>query len=154
MTPSETLVMEHQCSRLVLEMARLNDAAQFMAAAELFASDAVLFHPLQPDVPLRGRVAIAEALQHRPSHMLSHHVCTNIIIDVEADGQAHGQTYYTVYLQPGGAVRSQPFVFDGTVYVGTYQDKYIRTVDGWKISERVGRHRLLWQPETAKNPNP
>jgi hypothetical protein len=143
---SGTLWARHQCERLVIDLASLNDRSQFQAAANLFCEDGVMYHPMQPDIPWRGRPQIVESLQRRPVDTLSHHVCTNIAIDMQSDASAFGTTYYTVYLQPGGETKSGPFVFDGTVYVGTYRDSFVRTSDGWRIHERRGCHRFLIQP--------
>lgn len=135
--------IEHHCRRLVLEVARRNDGPEPAAAAELFTPDALLYHPLAPDVPLRGRAAIAAALARRPAGVLTHHVVSNVVVDVDGDKCARALSYYTVYLQPGGVQRYQPFSFDGTVYVGTYDDRFRLTADGWRIVERIGRHRFV-----------
>ncbi|MFW0783507.1 nuclear transport factor 2 family protein [Gordonia sp. CPCC 206044] len=57
------------------------------------------------------------------------HIITNHLIDFDGDDTAHGTNY--VYaegeMKSGGAIKA----------IALNKDRYVRTPDGWKISERV-----------------
>ena len=44
---NQVMAIEFQCRSLALELARCNDEAQFVAAAERFASNGEMVHPLR-----------------------------------------------------------------------------------------------------------
>lgn len=142
MSPEQRLLIEHDCRRLSLEFARLNDGGRYEEVAALFTPDGVFCRPLAPESALRGREAILTDLRCKPADVMSHHVCSNVLIDVLSEEEAVGSTYFTVYWQRGGVTRDRPFVFAGTVYVGTYGDRYRRTGEGWRIAERRGTNRF------------
>jgi len=139
----ERLQVEQACRRLSLEFARLNDAGRYEELAALFTPEGVLSRPLAPDVDLRGRDAILQDIRRKPPGAMSHHVCSNVLVDVLSNEEAVGSTYFTVYLQLGGATPHEPFQFEGTVYVGTYVDRFRRTAEGWRIAERRGVNRFF-----------
>ena len=57
------------------------------------------------------------------------HILTNHLVDFDDDDHAHGTNY--VYaeceMRSGGAIKA----------IALNRDKYVRTSDGWKISERI-----------------
>ncbi len=143
MEETTRLAIEAACRRLSLEFARRNDAGEYEVLAGLFAEDGVLCRPLAPDAVLNGRAEILADMRRKPGDVITRHICTNILVDVIDDSRAKGSTYYTVYLQSGVSDASQVFTFDGTVYVGDYLDRYVRTRRGWRIAERRGRNRFV-----------
>lgn len=145
MSPEQRMLIEHDCRRLSLEFARLSDSGRYEDLAALFTPDGVFRRPLAPDHALRGREAILADLQRKPADAMSHHVCTNVLVDVLGGNDAIGLTYFTVYWQGGGVVHDRQFVFTGTVYLGTYSDRYLFTAEGWRIGERVGTNRFSYQ---------
>lgn len=155
MTSEQTLLIEHACRRLSLAFAHLNDTQAYEALANLFTEDGVFYRPLAPDAAVAGRASILKDMQKKPADLLTHHVCTNIVVDVLCADSARGLTYFTVYLQPGYDRRRALPPFTGTVYVGIYEDQFLRTADGWKISERRGRNLfLLPAASAARMPGP
>lgn len=147
---AERLQVEQACRRLSLEFARLNDTGRYEELAGLFTPDGVLSRPLAPDVALRGPDAILQDMRRKPAGAMSHHVCSNVLVDVLSPHEAVGSTYFTVYLQLDGVTRHQPFRFEGTVYVGTYADRFRRTPSGWRIAERRGiNHFFVAAPHAA-----
>ena len=137
-------LIEHECRRLSLEFARLNDSAQYEAVAALFTPDGVFYRPLTPELKLCGRQAILTELRRKPKDVISHHACGNILIDVLSEDEAVGLTYFTVYRQQGAATLERPFCFEGTVYIGAYNDRFRHTDDGWAISERRGFNKFFF----------
>ena len=57
------------------------------------------------------------------------HILTNLIIDFDDDDHAHGTNYVfaEAEMKNGAAIKA----------IALNRDKYVRTSDGWKISERV-----------------
>ncbi|MES2261793.1 MAG: nuclear transport factor 2 family protein [Pseudomonadota bacterium] len=127
---------ERACARLVVAYGYLNDGRNFDALAELFTEDAVLYRPAAPERAVVGRAAILAAFQARPAELATFHVCSDILIDVESEEYATGRSRILLLSTARG---------DETVKVpalpGTFCDRFRRTADGWKFSERRG---ALW----------
>lgn len=143
MTPEQRAQIEHHCSRLSLEFARLNDSMQYERLIQLFTPDGVFHRPLAPDRPLQGRAAILGDLRRKPFDLSAHHVCSNILVDVHADDRASGLTYFTVYLHRGPVACAPLPRFDGSIHVGSYADDYVLTSEGWRIGVRRGASKFV-----------
>ena len=122
------------CERLVYESAARNDAMAWDRLGEVYAVDAVLVRP--SGETLEGREAIVEAYAATPPGRLTRHVCTNVRIDLTGPDTAVGSTTVLLFIadpaEEGHAVRTSP----GPA-VGEFEDEFVRTADGWRISRRL-----------------
>jgi hypothetical protein len=81
--------------------------------------------PTAPSTPIVGRDAILAAFEARAAR-ITRHVCSNVVIDVESPTQARGHSAMLL------------FSGDGRPTVGSFDDPFILTADGWRFAERRG----------------
>ncbi|WP_420383900.1 nuclear transport factor 2 family protein [Novosphingobium sp.] len=125
LTDAEILAAEWACARLVARYANLNDAGAWEKLADLYAEDGCFARPAAPTEVVHGRAAILESLRARPLRK-SRHICSNIVIDVVSPVEARGECAMALFIE--GAEPK----------VGTFRDRFIRTGQGWRFSERFG----------------
>lgn len=116
---------EADCSRLIALYANLNDEARWEDVAALYVEDGVMFRPTAPDVPVEGRGAILAAFQARPPR-ITRHICSNVVIDVDSPETARGTSAMLL------------FTGEGAPLVGSFLDRFILTLEGWRFAERRG----------------
>lgn len=126
MTEAERREIEADCARLVALYANLNDAARWEALADLYAEDGAMVRPTAPDSPVVGRAAILAAFRARPPRT-ARHVCSNVVIDVDGPDRASGHSAMLLFTAP-----------DAPPLVGSFDDRFVRTADGWRFAERRG----------------
>ncbi len=134
MTPTERMLIEHECERLVTAYCHHVDHGQARKIADLFSQDGIW---TGPGVKMEGREELIAGFGHREDQKerMSRHVCQNFLCEVKNEDEAEGVVYLTLYRhdgEPGRAVSPLP----GPALVGEYQDRFVRTEDGWRISER------------------
>jgi uncharacterized protein (TIGR02246 family) len=120
-----SLADERAIERLILEYAANNDAADWDAVAGSFTDDGRMSRPVAPDEFTEGRAAILAAFKARPPRK-TRHIIANIRVDVEGDA---------------ARAESQIMLFtaaDTAPLVGSFQDRLVRTPDGWRFTERRG----------------
>ena len=120
------IAIEWHCSRLIHLYANLNDAADWEAVTALYAPDGVMTRPTAPDDPIVGRDAILAAFRARPPRT-TRHICSNVVIDVESATEARGESAMLLFT----AAATPPLV-------GTFQDRFVLTPDGWRFARRDG----------------
>lgn len=128
------------CRNLVLDCASLIDEARYDELARVFAPDGVFARPTAPDAPITGRDTIIAAFKLRPANKISQHLVTNIRVWLTGSDTAEGTSSIMLYLtdvdlpfETGkGRKATGPLL-------GLYNDKYVRTADGWRIADRRGR---------------
>jgi hypothetical protein len=126
-------LIREACEALSIAYARAIDFRDYETFVELFAEDGVL----EVGDPLEGREAIAAAMRHRPDELRSRHVISNIFVDVLSKREARGISYVTVYRHVGPeSVRHGPAPLDGPAAVGHYEDRFVRTAEGWRFKRR------------------
>ncbi|WP_404366910.1 nuclear transport factor 2 family protein [Sphingomonas sp. MMS24-J45] len=123
--PAERRAIEAECARLINLYANLNDAADWVAVADLYAPDGVMTRPTAPDQPVVGRDAILAAFQARPPRT-TRHFCANIVIDVESATRARGESAMLLFTGAPAPL------------VGSFHDRFVLTDDGWRFAERRG----------------
>jgi ketosteroid isomerase-like protein len=124
MTEEERRAIEADCERLIKRYVNLGDAGDWAAVAALYTEDAVFRRPSGGDA-IRGREAILASFIARPART-QRHVVANVVVEVE--DEAHARAFSVIVLYQGGPAP----------LVGTYTDKLVRTVEGWRFAERVG----------------
>lgn len=130
----ERLAIERECEQLMVAYARGIDFRDYDNVASLFTQDGVL----DVGTPLTGRAAIQAALSRRPYELRSRHVLTNLFVDVVSADTARGICYLTLYRHSGPeSLERGPVEFERPAAVGHYQDRFVRTPDGFRIEQRT-----------------
>jgi hypothetical protein len=135
---TERIQIERACARLVYFYARALDLGDLAAAADCFAENGSLARPLAPDQVIQGRESIRASLLGRPRDLLTKHLATNIMIDVEGRDTARGISYLTMISTTPPAGAKPPFISQGPLYFGEFQDRFVRERGAWKFLERRG----------------
>jgi hypothetical protein len=130
MTDEESRAIEWECARLINLYANLNDEARWEEAAALYAEDGLMTRPTAPDAPIVGREALLAAFLARPPRT-SQHVVGNIVVEVESEDAASAKSVILLFTGK-----------EGPPLIGTYRDRFVRTHEGWRFSERRGA--LTW----------
>lgn len=121
------------CTELSIAYARAADFRDYEAFVDLFAEDGVL----DTGRALTGKSEIRKAMSRRPDELKSRHVLTNIFIDVISPDAARGISYLTLYRHIGPeSLEGQPIEFDGPAAVGHYEDRFVRTAEGFRFARR------------------
>lgn len=147
MNETEQLLVVEACRQLVHRYAYLNDERDFVAIADMFTEDGLLYRPSAPDKAIQGRAAILAALQTRPASTATFHVCTDVLVEVLSAKRA---TARSRILMLSGERTAGAIVPDATTVKaplpGTFEDELVLTVEGWKFASRKGG---LWVRPTA-----
>jgi hypothetical protein len=125
--------IERACEALSIAYARAIDFRDYDAFPLLFAENGVL------DVghKLEGRAAIASSVRQRPDALRSRHVISNTFVDVLGPDDARGIAYLTLYRHHGPeSLGRGPAPLRGPAAVGHYEDRYVRTGEGWLFASR------------------
>jgi phosphopantetheinyl transferase len=126
-------LIEDECRRLVLRYAHMIDFGDAAQVGTLFARDAVWESEYARKSGLEDIQASFSSRQEK-THRKARHVCTNILIDVESDTEASGTTYVLLYrFDENGRAKD---VIRGPRMIGEYQDRFVRTADGWRFANR------------------
>ncbi len=120
----ERMLAEREIERLIITYAALNDEGDWDSVAALYIPEGRMSRPVSPEDFIEGREAILAAFKARPARA-SRHICANIRVSVEGD-RANST--------------SQILLFTGhdAPKVGGYDDKLVKTNEGWRFSERRG----------------
>jgi hypothetical protein len=145
------LLIERECQRLVLQFAKFNDDLDHEALAALFVEDSDFARPLDPDLPYFGKDRIHAIFRDRKPR-LTRHVMTNILIDVLSEDEARGSSYVTMTSSP---TPDEKWPREGEgIFIGTFDDVFVRTDDGWKFKSRRGNVALYQGGEVPVIPPP
>lgn len=123
---AERRAIEADCARLINLYALLNDAARWDEVTALFAPDGRLTRPSAPDAPIVGREAILAAFTARPPRT-TRHICSNIVVTVESADRARAESAMLLFTAA-----------DAPPLIGGFEDRFVRTADGWRFAERRG----------------
>ena len=139
MNMTERMEMEWELKRLNDDYVRHADRQDFDSFVALFTEDAVLEIG---GVERRGRDAIKRHFADR-APMVTRHFCANLRYDPIDENTAEGEIYLAVYRCAGPYTEADgPIPYDRPDWIGEYRDRYARTADGWKFSERRLRVRF------------
>ena len=107
-------------------------------AADFFAERGSMARPMAPDQIIEGRETIRASLLTRPQTLLTKHLASNVMIEVESRDAARGVSCLTIIstTPPPGA--KPPFISQGPLWFGEFQDRYVRENGVWKFLERRG----------------
>ena len=125
MSNDEERAIEHDCAKLIARYANLNDAADWRGVAALFAPDGRLARPTAPNEWIKGRDAILASFLARPARR-TRHLCSNVVVTVTSEYEATAESAMALFLP------------EDVVKVGSFDDRFVRTEDGWRFAERRG----------------
>ena len=134
MKDEKRLLIEAQCARLPLLFAKHADNGDHEALANLFTEDCVFARPFQPDYPFHGRERVQAIFRDRPP-ILVRHIVSNVLVEVISKTEARGTNYLAMLSSHASIVPPQEA---GGLYVGSFEDTYVKTKDGWKFRSRHG----------------
>jgi hypothetical protein len=132
--------IEWDCAQVVTRFYNALDASRYDDLVDQFAPDGIW---KRQGEELAGRDVILAAMQARSDTQVIRHVVTNIEINVVDEDNASSAEYVTIYRHDSGEKLDGPAPLDGPGVIFLYQDKLIRTGDGWKIADKRGRPIML-----------
>lgn len=130
-------IIEYDCTKLSIAYARHVDFKEYDQFVELFAEDGELN---TTGKAVKGREKITKAMARRPQGLRSRHVLTNIYIRVIDEDHADGLSYLSLYRHTGEGLDAEdqsPRIISGPAFIGHYEDRFIRTEEGWRFASRV-----------------
>jgi ketosteroid isomerase-like protein len=130
---------EAACYALCADYADIVDSRDWPRLAELFAEDATFTKPVPPKEVIHGAEKIISWFQSFPPNRLTNHIISNFRVRMETMDTAVGGCRVLLYTSDV----SEPETPEGRQaapkqMMGIYQDRYVRTKDGWRIASRVG----------------
>lgn len=127
--------LEAEIGRLPLLFAHHADTGDHEAIADLFTPDCQYARPFQPDHPFHGRAAVQAIFRDRPP-ILVRHIVTNVLVEVISGHEARGSNYLTMLSSHAGTTPPQEA---GAIYVGGFEDHYVKHEGQWRFMSRMGR---------------
>ena len=135
MKDKKRLRIEAEVAKLPLLFALYADNGDHEALADLFTEDCQLARPFQPAHPSHGRAAVQAIFRDRKP-ILVRHVVSNVLVEVISETEARGTNYLMMLSSHDGIDPPQPA---GTLYVGGFEDHYVKTEGKWRFMSRHGR---------------
>lgn len=134
-TDSERIVRE--CERVFLQIARLTDHGPQDSIAQLFTEDARMD---RDGTLVCGRAALQELYAKRPPNLMTRHLVANLLVTPISAHEAACQATATVYRHRGtdtAKAPTPPVTCSGPESIVEYEDRLVRSDEGWKVSRRV-----------------
>lgn len=142
--------IEQECGKLPLLFAKYADNGDHDAIANLFTSDGIYARPFQPQFPFHGRDKIQAIFRDRPP-ILVRHIVTNVLIEVISETEARGTNYLTMLSSHASTTPPQEA---GGIYVGGFEDHYVKSEGAWKFMSRYGMVALHQGGAMPNMPDP
>jgi len=125
-------------AELITRYAALNDAADWEAVAALYTEDGRMNRPSVPDEFVSGRAAILAAFRARPRRA-SRHIVANVLVTLEGETRARASSQILLFTGSAAEDGGSPIQSTAPPLIGSYDDTLVKTIDGWRFSERRGR---------------
>ncbi len=135
MNRDEERAIEWECQRILTCFCLYSDTRQYDKLMNLFTPDGVWFRLGEE---LRGHEKLRKALEARPLEALSRHIISNVLVTVIDEDHAESVSYKSIYRHEAGETLDKPVPLNGPKWVSVYTDKFARTDDGWRITEKEG----------------
>lgn len=135
MQPSDVVLIEHHCEKMIYQYSALVDQGAWDRVAEMFTEDGRFARPPAPDEIIVGRQNIHASYASRPPS-ITQHVVSNVVVDVQSETTGSALSTVLLYLgEPGDPVptHKQPMPL-----VGKYADRFRLENGVWLFSERLG----------------
>ncbi|MFE2927167.1 nuclear transport factor 2 family protein [Streptomyces goshikiensis] len=131
--PTDRLLAERACERLIVEFVHRLDLGNPGDVADLF-TDVGFWEWVEGDRRIQGRDALRSYFASRPADRLSRRICTNILVTVTSEVTATATTYFTTYRVDGhGGGFAPP---RAPTQVGHYEDSFCKVGDRWLLNSR------------------
>ena len=137
MTEEERRAIEQDCERLIKQYVNLNDAQDWRAVAALYTEDARFARPSKPGEFVEGREAILASFLARPARA-QRHVIANTVVEVDDADHARAFSVIVLYMGDAADDGGLPVQDSKSPLVGTFNDRLVRTPEGWRFAERIG----------------
>ncbi|MCX5157894.1 nuclear transport factor 2 family protein [Streptomyces sp. NBC_00264] len=131
--PTDRLLAERACERLIIEFVHKLDLGDPGEVAELFVDDGV-WEWAEGDRRIQGRDALRSYFAGRPADRLSRRMCTNILVTLTSETTATATTYFTTYRVDGYANGFVPPRIP--TQVGHYEDTFLKVNGLWLLRSR------------------
>ncbi|MEV5200658.1 nuclear transport factor 2 family protein [Streptomyces sp. NPDC053720] len=131
--PTDRLLAERACERLIIEFVHRLDLGDPGEVAELFVDDGV-WEWTEGDRRIQGRDALRSYFAGRPADRLSRRICTNILVTLTSEATATATTYFTTYRVDGHTSGFAPSRIP--TQVGHYEDTFLKVNDLWRLRSR------------------
>ncbi len=135
MTEEQRRAIEADVMRLIHQYVWANDAQDWEQCASLYTDDAVFRRPSGGD-PVVGRAAILASFTARPPRA-QRHVMANTLVDVVSETEARAKSVIVLYMGDA-AEEGLPVQDPKSPLIGTFEDRVVRTAEGWRFAERKG----------------
>jgi hypothetical protein len=134
--PPDEEAIAWRCERLIRRAVMLSDLGGWQELAELYAEDARMSRPSDPDRWIVGRAAILESFLARPPRT-NRHLIGNIVVEVRSERDA--QAFTTVALLSGpAALDGERVQTTGPLLIGGFEDLLRCEAGVWRIASRTG----------------
>jgi len=143
----ERMRIHWACAELVRRSVALSDAERWDDLAALYAEDAEMSRPSDPDRWFKGRAAILESFQRRPPRT-ARHLIGNLVVEVVSADEARVSTTVALFIGPARD-SAAPVRTSGPVVIGAYDDLLRRDGADWRIVRRAGSLALEHAPASG-----
>ena len=134
-TGTELLLIERACQRLGVRYTHHVDFGKAEKIAELFTEDGVWEAGLRR---AEGKAAIQDLFRQRQElkKRISRHVVTNHLVEVLDASHARGVSYIVLFRHDYDLTKTSRPLDNQPVFVGQYEDEYVKTDSGWRFKSR------------------
>ena len=133
----DRMLIEHECQKLILRYAYLNDAGAWQELADTFTDDATFARPSAPDDIICGRANILASFVARDPGD-NRHIITNILVTAESSTTATARSTIQLFLATSGSDGSVASHARAAPLIGEFLDCLRLENDQWLFSERRG----------------
>ena len=131
MDADQRRAIEHDAERTIVRFFHYLDTRAYEKLAGLMAPEGVWN---RQGKALKGRDMVLAAMHARPKGFTTQHLVTNLVVDVVDADHAEANYYLTVFahqLAEGGQL---PAPMEAPLLAAFYQEKLVRTPQGWRIN--------------------
>ena len=132
--------IEWDCAQVVNKFYCSLDARRYDELVNCFTPDGVW---KRQGNELQGRDAIMAAMEERGENLVIRHIVTNVQVTIEDENSASTSEYITIYRHDSDEKLEGPAPLDGPGVIFLYQDKMVRSEDGWQMTDKRGRPIML-----------
>jgi ketosteroid isomerase-like protein len=138
MDDSEVWIAKAAIAELITRYAALNDSGDWDALAALYTEEGRMNRPTAPDDFVVGRDEILAAFKARPRRD-ARHIVANVLVVLDDPTHARATSQILLYTAAPGRDGALPLQSTTPPLVGTYEDRLVRTGEGWRFVERRGK---------------
>jgi len=130
-------LLKAEIAELLTRYIALNDAGDWDAVAALYTEEGRMNRPTAPQDFITGRAAILQAFRARAPRS-ARHIIANVLVTLESESRASATSQILLFSAQAAATGGLPVQSAQPPLIGSYQDKLLRTSQGWRFLERRG----------------